>query len=194
MIMFIAWLLHYSFMDSSTMIPTISWPLKVCIYVCWFVSRVCAQVSTHFINFASFLCFSLTRVCAHSMKFAYMFADILVSFATRLLFFELSLFFVFAYILVGFVQMFVGDVEGLISCLWISSNVWSPLCLLDCSDQNYNVGVWWQYSILARCLWDRANTFSLNITILTPPCQVVITFPWFHTLSTFFHLINLQLT
>jgi hypothetical protein len=75
------------------------------------------------------------------MTFAYMFADIQVSFATRLLTFELSLFFLFAYILVSFVQMFAGDVEGLISCLWISSNVWSPFCFLDCSDQKYNVGV-----------------------------------------------------
>ncbi len=83
------------------------------------------KFATKIINFASLFCISFTRVCAHSIKFAYMVVDILVRFATSLLTFELSLFLLFAYILVRFVHEFAGEIEGLLSCLGISSNIWS---------------------------------------------------------------------
>jgi hypothetical protein len=60
------------------------------------------------------------------MKFAYMIVDTLVRFAKNLLAF-VSLFFLLAYILERFAQKFIGDIEGLLSCLWISSNVWSQI-------------------------------------------------------------------
>ncbi len=58
------------------------------------------------------------------MKFAYMFVDVLVRLTTSLLIFDQYLFLLFAYILVRFVQKFVGDTEGLLSCLWIPSDIW----------------------------------------------------------------------
>ncbi len=75
------------------------------------------------------------------MKYAYKIVDIFVRFATSLLTIELNLFFLFAYILPRFVQKVVGYIEGLLSCLRISSKLWLQICFLDCSDQKYNVGV-----------------------------------------------------
>jgi hypothetical protein len=79
-------------------------------------------------KFASLFRIFFTTVYAHYMKFAYKFVDIFVWFATSLLTFEPSLCFLFAYTLVRFVQKFAGDIEGLLSCLRISSNVWSQIC------------------------------------------------------------------
>ncbi len=67
MIMIISWLWHYSPMDSSTLIPTISWPFAI-----KFAYMFADFLLRWFVRTAYRFHFSLSRVCTYSMKFAYM--------------------------------------------------------------------------------------------------------------------------
>jgi hypothetical protein len=65
------------------------------------------------------------------MTFAYKIVDIFVRFALSFLTIEVNIYFLFAYILVRFAQKFARSIEGLLSCLRISSKLWLQTCFLD---------------------------------------------------------------